>query len=707
MEAALPERVEIAKAAWVAGLLHDVGKYRDGFIRYLQSQQVPGVERFHKEAGAAWAETLRLEPLVSAILGHHGGMLDRSKQEDSLDGPAGRKALDSIRDRALSDCPALVVLGSGPASAFNALNDLDLEFVTRLVFSCLVDADWTDTGCHERAAKGLPLDPVPPAFVAEEWLSTLLAHLAEKRKDSRGGPVADVRKEVLEHALEAAARPAGFFTLTVPTGGGKTLSGLAFALAHARTHGLRRIIYVVPYLSILEQNAAAIRAAVGLSRDDPIVFEHHSLADVGTPSKGAEETRLDDPSRRAENWDAPIIITTNVMFLESLFSNQPRRCRKLHNIARSVIILDECQNLAPALLSPTCAMLKQLVKILGCSVVFSTATQPTLNHRKLNSDAITDAREIVPSSLNLFNRLDRVRVEWPMRGAPLDWTAIASRMCSQKSALCIVNSRRAARELFEQVKHVEPEGCFHLSTSMCPRHRWEILAELRRRLGNGVACRLISTQLIEAGVDVDFPLVFREMAPLDSIIQAAGRCNREGKLPPPGGHVIVFRSMAAAANDRRYYPNDLWYKAGRSVLETRLDSSKPPPDISDPASIEDYFERIYNTGNLDERGLRGCRKDSRFRTVDESYRLIDDVGLSAVLPTWTEHALEIEDLIAAFEPTRVGFRSLSPFQVNMRCDPRQPPTGTVEEKPGLFVWRGRYDADIGWTDEAVDEHWVV
>jgi CRISPR-associated endonuclease/helicase Cas3 len=705
--AALPDRIGVAAAAEAAGLLHDIGKYRDGFIAYLHNLKVPEIERHHKQAGAAWAERLELGPVVvAAILGHHGGMPDGHEIDDSLEGGAGREAAEKIRDRAVADCPALGVTKPGLSDDFGSMKE---EFLTRVLFSCLVDADWEDTGRHERIAKGLPLDAVPPTLDAAGWLARVLTHIDKKAAGSPQGIVTEARAEVLENSLLAAENRPGLFSLTVPTGGGKTLSGLAFALAHAERWGLRRVIYVVPYLSILDQNARAIREALGFEGDNPAVFEHHSLADRGkapVTRDDAEQTRLEDAARRAENWDAPVVITTNVMFFESLFSNQPRRCRKLHNIARSVILLDECQNIPPDLLAPTCAMLKELVEVLGCSIVLATATQPVLDHSGLKEHALTRVHEIIPKSLDLFARLKRVRLEWPGLGETMDWPTVASRMCSGRAALCVVNSRLAARELFREIKARKPDAAFHLSTSMCPKHRIAVLEEVRRRLLEGLPCYLVSTQLIEAGVDVDFPLVFREMAPLDSIIQAAGRCNREGKLADPGGLVVVFRS-AVAAGPGPYFPRDLWYKAGRDVVETNFLRNGREPTVDDPAAIDEYFRKVYHVGSLDSRKVQSSRAALCFQTVDRLYRLIDDAGLPVVVPTWKRHSDEIQRRIDSFRSTRADFRALASFQVNLRCDPSRPPSGVCEEKPGLFVWRGNYDEETGWGGEDDESRWVV
>jgi CRISPR-associated endonuclease/helicase Cas3 len=708
--AAIPDRAGVIDAAAIGGLLHDIGKYRDGFIAYLRGLNVPESERYHKQAGAAWAESLELEPVVTSILGHHGGMPNNYEIEDLIKGEAGRLAVDEIRGRAIADCPLLGDIKPGLSADFADFGTLGEEFLTRLLFSCLVDADWEDTGRHEQEAKGIPDDFTPVPLDAENWLKNVSTHIAEKAKNAPHGVVSTTRAEVWENCLRAAKLPPGLFSLTVPTGGGKTLSGLAFALAHAKANDLRRIIYVVPYLSILDQNAKAIRDALGFAADDPAVFEHHSLADPGkflkTPDD-AELTKLEDAARRAENWDAPIVITTNVMFFESLFSNQPRRCRKFHNIARSVIFLDECQNIPPRFLAPTCAMLKQLADVLGCSIVLATATQPTLDHRDLKENALFHVHPIIPKDLELFSRLKRVRVEWPNLGETMDWTTVAARMCAARAALCVVNSRLAARELFNEVKAAKSKGTFHLSTSMCPAHRMAVLNEVRRRLDAGIPCRLISTQLIEAGVDVDFPLVLREMAPFDSIIQAAGRCNREGTLSDAGGIVVVFRSAVAVENPQRYYPSDLWYKAGRDILEKNFLNDGRIPSIDDPQVIREYFQRIYSVGNLDKYKIGALREEMQFREVAQLYRLIDDAGIPVVVPKWDKRSIDIEQLIASFEPNRAGFRSLAAFQVNLRCDPAAPPTGVCEEKPGLFVWRGLYSADTGWGGEDDDSRWIA
>ena len=560
---------------------------------------------------------------------------------------------------------------------------------------------------HDDKVNGRVPPATPPSLDAAGRLQRVLSHIRERAATCQEPRIAEVRDNVLNACLDAAERKPGLFSLTVPTGGGKTLSGLAFALKHAASHGLRRVIYVAPYLSILDQNARVVREALGIEGDDAAVFEHHSLAEP-PGDEDMNETARAAAARRAENWDAPVVLTTSVQFFESLFSNKPGRCRKLHNIARSVVLLDECQTLPPELVAPTCSMLGQLTSQLGCTIVLCTATQPAFDHPELKPEERLGAEEITTPELDLFARLSRVRVAWPKREeAPHTWPALARRMREQKAALCVVNTKRAARDLFAALK--DKGNAFHLSTSMCPAHRLAVLDEVRRRLEVGEPCYLISTQLIEAGVDVDFPLVMRELAPLEAIIQAAGRCNREGRLNgtdgSPGGRVVVFRSAAAVVEPAKYYPPDRWYKAGRCVLETSFLNAGREPRIDAPEDMREYFERLYRSGDLDGPKIQAARGRYEFDTVARSYRLIDDDGESVVVATWEEKKDEVAALLAAVlrKPTRANFRKLARFQVNMRRHELMKAAGAVaEEAPGLFVWRGGYDPALGLTADNVD-----
>jgi CRISPR-associated endonuclease/helicase Cas3 len=716
MSTAVPGDQRLIALAGAVGWLHDLGKYRIEFQQMLRAVLVQRTKTWHKQAGAARAFDVKNAPAAFAIAGHHGGLPDASKLKEAVDGESGRQVANAIWAAATTDCPTLNEVCLSPLADSDTFTN---EFITRLVFSCLVDADWTDTADHARTVKGRAVDVPAPPLDAEQWLHRVVRAIARKAAGCREPFVAAARADVLASVLAKADEQPGFFSLTVPTGGGKTLSALAFGLKHAARYGLRRIIYVAPYLSILDQNANVIREAIGVDRAAPEVFEHHSLAEPvdvhredneRATTDDENETRLNSATRRAENWDAPLVITTSVQFFESLFANRPGQCRKLHNIARSVIVLDECQTLPPGLVAPTCGMLGQLVNRLGCSVVLCTATQPAFQHPAM-PERLHEVREIASSELALFERLRRVSVDWPKPDdLPLSWADVAARMVRERAALCIVNTRRAARELFSELRKLM-SNVFHLSTSMCPAHRLSVLDEVKRRLHAGEQVYLSSTQLIEAGVDIDFPVVLRELAPLEAIIQAAGRCNREGALNSPtgepGGRVIVFRSVEGAI------PRDGWYETGRDVLTTLFLNQNTPPSIDEPADIERYFHRLYWTKGpqaLDAKGIQALRRSFNFPEVAAAYRLICDDGVPVVVAGWEEHAVEIDSLLAAVRhtPTRANYRRLTPFQVNLRRhELTKLPITAMEESPGVFVWRGIYDSQLGFSPTIADTALII
>ena len=575
-------------AARAAGLLHDAGKASAEFQAYIRGERTERVD--HSTAGARIAEELypagigRI--LALCIAGHHAGLADAENLERRLD-RSTHQIPDATGWTRHIQAPAAGELR--PSRQFKPPRDAGATaftqaFLVRMLFSCLVDVDFLAT---EAFMSGGTIDR--SVRIRLDTLQALLAsHMAGLQSDVDATELNTLRAEVLAHAITKAAETPGLFTLTVPTGGGKTLASLSFALAHATTFQKQRVIYVIPYTSIIEQTASVFRQALG----DAAVLEHHSSFDWERAGRvnddgGDERDGLGALRRAAENWDAPIVVTTAVQFFESLFANRTSACRKLHNIADSVIVLDEAQTLPMPLLLPCLAALDELQRNYGASVVLCTATQPAL---RLQDNAlqdargqpigldIPDARELAPRPKVLFQALKRVEVE-VLGGDTTDATIVA-RFTEAPRMLCIVNSRAHARTLFDQIADLP--GAAHLTTLMCPAHRRTVLAELREQLKVQAPVRLVATSLIEAGVDISFPEVWRAMAGVDSIAQAAGRCNREGELLPTLGRVVVF-SPADATTPRAFLAAQ---QAANTILR----------DHADPLSLEAvraFFGQLY------------------------------------------------------------------------------------------------------------------
>ncbi len=690
---ARPKDKEFAQAAYAAGLLHDLGKYRPEFQRMIRGTQPKGESTRHKQAGAA--EAVRTEhrhfDICFSILGHHGGMPDKAEMAEGVE--MGSDVAKAILPSALLDFQELKTAASGAAAA---LRGTDLDLRTRLLFSCLVDADWLDTADFHARRKGWATPPPPLWLDAPQLLQNVLAYIAQRAEQCRNADVARIRADILAAALENRSQPQGVFSMTVPTGGGKTLSSLAFALAHAVAHKLRRIIYVVPYLSVIEQNAGVFRAALGDSADS-LILEHHSLVEPGQENAShGDDPESQTAQRLAENWDAPVILTTSVQFYESLFSNQPSRCRKLHNIAQSVVILDECQTLPPEFTAPTCEMLEQAAAYMGCSIVLCTATQPAWKKDPIRLPmGISQIHEIAPNPAELFRQLKRVEVTWPPTGAAgFNWVEIAAEMFCHQQVLCVVNTRQAALEIYRELAKLGSE-VIHLSTNMCPAHRLCVLKDIAAALKYGRPCRVVSTQLVEAGVDLDFPVVMRELAPLESIVQAAGRCNREGLLSggAGGGRVKVFRSR-----DGKMPPSN-WYRNGAKIVEQDFLACGRQPRIDHPEDIAEYYRRLYPTGDLDSEDIHTKRSGYNFQSVAESYKIIDSVTTPLVVGTWEPAREEIEKLLAELrrQPSRSAYRRLQRYTVNVyEHELRQAASACVmNDPPGVNVCSLPYDNALG------------
>jgi len=627
-----------------AGLWHDLGKGSAHFQTYLLAATTACAEDEvlrgsvdHSTAGAQHAvESVQLlgHLLAYCIAGHHAGLLDGRGEGACLEArlekqvevwqeavalipPVGRLELPPFLSAKLSDHRR------HPADcAFS------FSFFVRMLFSCLVDGDALDAGAFTDPGVAAARCPWPVSVLGM-MEDALTAHLDGIDIPFGGNAVATARAEVRRACVQAASLAPGLFSLTVPTGGGKTLSSLAFALRHARLHGLRRIVYVIPFTSIIEQNAAvfrrALRALTDAGMPDP-VLEHHSNVDIGAESI---EARL-----AAENWDAPLVVTTSVQFYESLFANRPSRCRKLHNLARAVIVLDEAQTLPVDFLRPCLLALRELAQNFGSTVVLCTATQPAVHRRPGFDIGLEEVREIVPEPPRLYAALRRVGVVDAGRLADAD---LVERLRDERQVLCIVNTRGHAAGLFRLLG--DEEAHFHLSALMCAEHRSEVLARIRERLAHRLPCRVVSTRLIEAGVDIDFPAVYRSLAGLDSIAQAAGRCNRNGS--PVLGRVVLFRSEHGRAET---FVRDT-AAAAEQVLQLH----------ADPLSLEavEHYFRLYlwdQSSRWDAKGILDnfhlLSNDPSlpflfgFATAAKDFRLIDDSGCSVIVP-WGESGRDL------------------------------------------------------------------
>lgn len=571
--------------AYAAGIAHDIGKYSEEFQNRILHD---GPKVDHSTAGAALLRRKDLKLLAYCVAGHHGGLPDGGDAGDE-EGSTLIGRLQKAARGELPDCRAYASEVEEPEAtpfSFGSTVELDnfsLSFLTRMIFSCLVDADFL---CTERFMNGAPREPLTTDSLEQ------LLELLEEKVQAFYPPrtqLNETRCAVLDECAQMAAEAPGVFSLTVPTGGGKTYASLYFALRHALAdgHGMRRIIYVAPYTSIIEQNAAVFREVLG----ERNVLEHHASFDFDDAGEDGGLLRL-----AAENWDASVVVTTNVQLFESLFASKTSRCRKLHNIANSVIVLDEAQMLPTKQLLPCVRTLAELVHRYGCTVVLCTATQPSLD--ELFHTYGCEVREIAPDPKGLYERLRRIEYRY---FGKLDDDELADRMVSHGQALCVVNSRRQAKALYDLIEGAvegEDGGTFHLSTLMHPVHRESVLAEVRRRLKAGEACRVVSTSLIEAGVDVDFPVVYRALAGVDSMVQCAGRCNREGKRAAGESFVYLFDPATTYA-----VPSDTDQKRAiaRSILQRLSDSSDAEAnadgmacDIGSLDAIEAYFGQLHD-----------------------------------------------------------------------------------------------------------------
>ncbi|HEX2417046.1 MAG TPA: CRISPR-associated helicase Cas3' [Micromonosporaceae bacterium] len=711
-------------AYWL-GALHDVGKascaWQEKLAAVAGSRNTVGID--HKSLGTRIAYERGLKVFAGAIFGHHGGLIDTPRlrkafQTRLAEAPENTASAERKVSRLLADLPDsfedLV-----PAAWWKNL--LTGEMALRMCYSALVDADSLDTSAH---FQGLTAPRVRP----DADFGHLFTVFEQRRRDKlarRGGtPIAGLREQVYKDCLTAAEQDPGMFQLAAPTGTGKTLASGGFALRHAEKHGLSRVIVAVPFLTITEQNAGEYRKMLNENGREPAVLEHHSQVDFDGPKAGPWAKLA------AENWDAPFIVTTFVRLFESLYARKPSAMRRLHRLANSVIVLDEVQALPHAMLVPILDGLRLLVRHFNATVLFSSATQPSFW-------ALDEFKEIDPPHLihgtpKQVSDLRRVTYGWQLDPKPT-LAEIAEQAAAEPAALVVVNTTANAKTVYEEWRGVMPKGvAWHLSTRMCPAHRQQVLEAVRARLDQGERVLLVSTQLIEAGVDIDFPVVFRAMAPADSLLQAAGRANREG-LMPDGGRVVVF-----APEDGGQPPayKTLVGCAGRQFGPDRAD----PDDL---AALDRYYRNVYDLLNLSDshhvgQRIQQARRRWEFETVAEgpmdastskrdrklAFRMIADDGISVVTPQGAETPESqrelkqlIEEIRHASAPDLAKLRRLQPYTTNLHPSVlRQPGVmallcpilGGDEVRQGVLVeWRGDYDKITGIDLDPNVEQFVV
>lgn len=644
----------------ICGKLHDIGKYSDDFQKRIRGENI---RTDHSSGGAKTVfEHAKNESIPSSlayyllsyvIAGHHSGLPDIGNSNS--EGSTLHQRLENSNPDLFSawkteteeKYPDLSKIIAGKSYSNQTDAGFSIFLYTHFLFSSLVDADRISAG-------NFPDKISRPKYPSLSWMKDTLDEYMNELSRGKTGELNRIRNGILNDCLKSAENKPGMFTLTVPTGGGKTLASLSFALKHAVKNNLDRIIYTIPFTSIIEQNAGVYKKILG---DDNII-EHHSnftlpdnyQKDRDSDSPEGENTKL---SLAVSNWDAPLILTTNVQFFESLFSAHPSRSRKVHNISNSVIILDEVQALPNELLKPCMYALSELVKNYHCSVILCTATQPDFKKNNLLPDVLVT--DIIGNYSELAEKMKRAESEF-IGKKTVDETA--GLLLKEKQVLCIVNTKKHARDLYNLIR--DSGNCFHLSTNMYPAHRKKVIAEIRRRLDEGKPCRVVSTQLIEAGVDIDFPVVYRSLAGVDSIVQAAGRCNREGKLSL--GKVFVFE-----ATEIQYYGFG-YVKQTAEITGT----FKKDINLLSPEAVSKYFRELFDIRNglMDKTQVLDLCKNALgkipsypFRTISDEFNMISDDGNAVVIPV-----PEAKELLSRLNDTNVGYiqSKISQYCVNVR-----------------------------------------
>jgi CRISPR-associated endonuclease/helicase Cas3 len=656
------EKFGAGPATHIAGLLHDLGKYTPQFQKRLEGG--PSVD--HATAGAREVTCLASGPenrLIAEIIshtiaGHHSGLPDslgaaslaeRLISKAPMPDPAWREQIEAVGENLMPDF-------FRKGSRRDRL-PYQLAFFGRMVFSCLVDADFRDTEKFYNAAEGRTSqrDWATLPSIVDKFVERFDRHMAELCASARPTQVNALRQEILAHVRKKAASERGLFSLTVPTGGGKTLASLGFALDHAKRHGLQRIIYAIPFTSVIDQTANIFRAVLEEPGDEFILEHHSGIEEQHTRSRESREKL----KLAMEDWAAPLVVTTNVQLFESLHANRPSRCRRLHNLANSLIILDEAQTIPLPVLRPCLAAIDELARNYGASIVLCTATQPAVvEPHFVGGLNLSPEHELAPSPDALHKKLRRVRLDH--LGA-LDDDALVSELSQSAQGLIIVNSRAHALALYRKAREAGLEGAAHLTTRQYAAHRQLVLADVRESLKEGAPCRLIATSLVEAGVDLDFPRVWRAEAGLDQIAQAAGRCNREGKRNIEESVVAIFKSADYAP------PREIAQLAG-DMARIR----EKHHDLLSPAAISEYFREVYwrkdqaldDYRAMDAWAVSAGKPIFEYARVGRDFRMIQS-GLSPVIVALDERPKQALEALRGGKPPGAVARALQPYIVQV------------------------------------------
>lgn len=669
----------------IAGLLHDFGKYQPDFQKYLieggRRGSVP-----HAIWGAGYARIMGMDEISFAVDGHHKGMPNKSDLKTDTEDFKRKKITDFdsilktfLRDNALSESELKLAALTFQSSVQKR------EIFIRYLFSALTDADWLNTESHFKPE--LPQYRVSQTLPIEEMTKKLEKEILSKSKE---GEINKLRNQSREEVIKKTDMPCGFYSLNLPTGMGKTLTSLDWALRHARINSMKRILIVLPYINIIDQTATILKNIFG----EELVLEHHSAYNENEIANKDDENELDVLKKQkrlaCENWDYPIIVTTTVQFFESLFSNKPSKCRKIHNIAEAVVIFDEVQTFPKEILMPTLSMLKNVQEVMRTSFLFCTATQPAFEKRE-NFNGIETITPLVDNPSEIFNKTRRVTYHFLKNLEPVELTDLLETASDGNcSILTIFNTKKAARNVFETVQNSNCwEKSYHLSTAMCPANRRLVIKNIRCDLENKRKIIVCSTQLIEAGVDFDFPCVMREMAPLESIIQSAGRCNRENRLPEYG-KVYLFQIKESGMPDKTY---QACAQHANNLIQNDING----------LYCHDFFKKYYAQVvdlfvDPDRNKIIAAQENFDFKTVNDSYCLIPKETEGLFIYYYNEESRRLINSINEYKQflTRDEYRAMQPYTVQVYRNFIEKNSSHCGMLPqGIRVWYGNYDHETG------------